>query len=75
MVVNNQQHMRQTVHIINKKSNSRFTVKEGHDAKNVYAIQNWSIINTNEFVSTYTEGVIAFSMVPTHYLHQYSNFK
>jgi hypothetical protein len=58
MVVNHQQHMHQTVHTINKKSNSRFTVKEGHDANNLDATQNWSITNNNESVSTYSEGVI-----------------
>jgi hypothetical protein len=60
MVVNPQQHMHQTVHTINNKSNSRFTVKEGHGAYNLDATQNWSIANSNEFVSKYTEGVIAF---------------
>jgi hypothetical protein len=40
MVVNPQQHMHQAVHTINKKSNSRFIVKEGHDAKNLDATQN-----------------------------------
>jgi hypothetical protein len=40
MVVNPQQHMHQAVHTINKKSNSRFTVKEGHDAKNPDTTQN-----------------------------------
>jgi hypothetical protein len=40
MVLNPQQHMHQSVHTINKKSNSRSTVKEGHDAKNLDATQN-----------------------------------
>jgi hypothetical protein len=40
MVVNPQQHMHQTVHTLNKTSNSRFTVEEGHDAKNLKATQN-----------------------------------
>jgi hypothetical protein len=40
MVVNPQQHMHETVHTINKNSNSRFTLKEGHDANNVDATQN-----------------------------------
>jgi hypothetical protein len=51
MVVNPQQHLHKTVHTINKKSNSRFIVKEGHNAKNVDAPQNWSITKTNQFVS------------------------
>jgi hypothetical protein len=37
MVVNHQQHMHQAVYTINKKSNSRFTVKEGHDTNNLDA--------------------------------------
>jgi hypothetical protein len=60
MAVNPQQHMHQTVHTINKKSNSGFTVKEGQDAKNVDATQNWSITNNNELISKYAEGMIAF---------------
>jgi hypothetical protein len=60
MVVNPQQHMHQAVHTINKKSNSRFTVKKGRDAKNLDATQNWSATKTNEFISKYAEGVIAF---------------
>jgi hypothetical protein len=60
MVVNPQQHMHQAVHTINKKSNSIFTVKEGHDAKNIDATQNWSATKTNLFISKYTEGMIAF---------------
>jgi hypothetical protein len=49
--VNPQQHMNQAVHAIKKKSNSRFTVKEGHDAKNLNATQNWSATKTNLFIS------------------------
>jgi hypothetical protein len=60
MLVNPQQDMHQTVHTINKKSNSRFTVKEGHDANNLDATQNWSVINTNEFVSKYAGTMISF---------------
>jgi hypothetical protein len=60
IVVTPQQYMHQTVHTINKKSNSRFTVKEGHGAKNLDATQNWSITNINEFVSQYAEGMISF---------------
>jgi hypothetical protein len=60
MVVNPQQHMHQDVHTINKKSKSRFTVKEGHDAKNIDAPQNWSATKTNLFISKYAEGVITF---------------
>jgi hypothetical protein len=60
MVVNPQQHLHQAVHTINKKSNSRLTVKEGHDAKNFDATQNWSAIKTDLFISKYTEGMIAF---------------
>jgi hypothetical protein len=66
MVVNPQQHMHNTLHTLhtlhtlNKKYNSRFTVKEGHHANNLDATQNWSITNTNEFASKYTEGVISF---------------
>jgi hypothetical protein len=60
MVVNPQQHMHQAVHTINKKSNSRFTVKDGHDAKNLGATQNGSATKTNLFISKYTEGMIAF---------------
>jgi hypothetical protein len=40
MVVNPKQHMHQTVHTIDKNSNSRCTVKEGHDAKNLDATKN-----------------------------------
>jgi hypothetical protein len=40
MVVNPQQHMYQTVHTINKNSNSRFTVKEFRGATNLDATQN-----------------------------------
>jgi hypothetical protein len=58
MVVNPQQHMHQAVHTINKKSNSRFTVKEGNGAKNLDATQNWSTTKTNEFIYKYTEGMI-----------------
>jgi hypothetical protein len=46
------------VHTINKKSNSRFTVKEGHDAKNLDATQHWSS-KKNLFISKYAEGMIA----------------
>jgi hypothetical protein len=60
MVVNPQQHMHQAVHTINKKSNSRFTGKEGHDAKTLDATQNWSATKTNLFISKYAEGMIAF---------------
>jgi hypothetical protein len=60
MVVNPQQHMHQAVHTINKKFNSRFTVKEGHDAKNLDATQNWSATKANEFISKCAEGMIAF---------------
>jgi hypothetical protein len=60
MVVNPQQHMHQAVHTINKKSNWRFTLKEGRDANNLDATQNWSATKTNEFISKYAEGVIAF---------------
>jgi hypothetical protein len=60
MAVNPQQHMHQTVHTINKKSNSRCTVKEGHDANNLGITQSWSITYTNLFLSKYAEGVIAF---------------
>jgi hypothetical protein len=60
MVLNLQQHMHQTVHTINKKYNSRFTVKEGHDAKNLDATHNWSITNNNDFISKYAEGMISF---------------
>jgi hypothetical protein len=59
MVVNPQQHMHQVVHTINKNSNSRFTVKEGHDAKNLDATQNWSATKTNLFMYKYAEGMIA----------------
>jgi hypothetical protein len=60
MVVNPQQHMHQAIHPLNKKSNSRFTVKEGHDAKNLNATQNWSATKTDEFISKYADGMIAF---------------
>jgi hypothetical protein len=60
MIVNPQQHVYQAVHTINKKSNSRFTVKEGRDADNLDATQNWSTTKTTEFISKYTEGMIAF---------------
>jgi hypothetical protein len=60
MVANPQQYMHQTIHTINKKSDSRLTVKEGRDAKSLDATQNWSICNTNEFVSTYVDGMISF---------------
>jgi hypothetical protein len=60
MVVNPQQYMHQTVHTINKTYNSRFTVKEVHDAKNLDATQKWSVTNTNESISKYAEGVISF---------------
>jgi hypothetical protein len=60
MVVNPQQHMYQAVHTISKNSNSRFTVKEGHDANNLDATQNWSATKTNLFMSKYAEGMIAF---------------
>jgi hypothetical protein len=59
MVVNTHQHMHKTVHTINRKSNSRFTVKEGHDDKNLVETHNWSNTNTNEFVSKYAEGMIS----------------
>jgi hypothetical protein len=51
IVVNPQQHMHQAVHTINKKSNSRLTMKEGYDAKNLDATQNWSANKTNLFIS------------------------
>jgi hypothetical protein len=60
MVVNHQQHMHQTVHTINKKLNSRFTVKEVHYTNNLDASHSWYVTNTNEFVSKYAEGIIAF---------------
>jgi hypothetical protein len=60
MVVNPQQRMHQAVHTINKKSNSRFTVKDGLDAKNMDATQKWPTTQTNEFISKYAEGSIAF---------------
>jgi hypothetical protein len=60
MVVNPQQHMYQVVHTINKKSNSIFTVKEGHDANNIDITQNWSTTKTNLFISKHAEGMIAF---------------
>jgi hypothetical protein len=60
MVASPQKHMHQAVHTKNKKSNSRFTVKEGHDAKNLDATQNWSATKTNEFISKYAEGMITF---------------
>jgi hypothetical protein len=60
MVVNPQQHMHQAVHIINKKSNSIFTVKECHGEKNLDATQNWSTTKRNYFISKYSLGVIAF---------------
>jgi hypothetical protein len=56
MVVNIQQHMHQAVHTINKKSNSRFTLKEGHDAKNLDVTQNWSATKTNLSISLYAGG-------------------
>jgi hypothetical protein len=62
MVVNTQQHMHQAVHTINKKSNSRLTVKEGHDANNLGAIQNWSATKTNLFISKYAERMIDFQL-------------
>jgi hypothetical protein len=52
--------MHQAVHTIKKKSTSIFTVKEGHDVKNIDATQNWSTTKTNEFISKYAEGMIAF---------------
>jgi hypothetical protein len=52
--------MHQAVQKINKKSNSRFKVKEGHDAKNLDATQNWSTTKINKFISKYAEGLIAF---------------
>jgi hypothetical protein len=52
--------MYQIIHTINKKSNSRFTMNEGHDATHLDVAQNWSVTNTNEFVSKYTEGMISF---------------
>jgi hypothetical protein len=60
MVVNTQQHINQAVHTINKKSNSRCTVKEGHDAKNIGATKNWSTTKTKLCMSKYAEGIIAF---------------
>jgi hypothetical protein len=60
MVVNHQKQMHQAVQTINKRSNSIFTVKEGRDAKNLEATQNWSATKTNEFISKYAEGMIAF---------------
>jgi hypothetical protein len=57
MVVNPKQHMHQAVHTINKNSSSRFTVKEGHDAKKIDATQNWSATKTNLFISKYAEGM------------------
>jgi hypothetical protein len=60
MVVNPHQHMHQAVHTINKKSNSRFTVKEVNDANNLDATQNWSATKTNLFISKYAEEMIAF---------------
>jgi hypothetical protein len=59
MVMNSQQNMHQAFYTINKKYNSRFTVKDGHDAKNINATQNWSTTKTNEFISRYAEGMIA----------------
>jgi hypothetical protein len=60
MVVDPQQHIYQAVHTINKKSNLRFTEKEGQDANNLDATQNWSATKTNLLISKYAEGVIAF---------------
>jgi hypothetical protein len=60
MVVNPQQHMHKTLHTIYNKSNPRFTMKEGYNAKNLDAAQNWSVTKTNEFISKYAEGVITF---------------
>jgi hypothetical protein len=60
IVVNPKQHMHQAVHTINKKSNSIFTTKEGHDAKNLDTTQNWSTTKTNEFISKYAERMITF---------------
>jgi hypothetical protein len=59
IVVNPQKYMHHAVHIINKKSNPRFTVKEGHDSNNLDATQNWSVTKTNKFISKYAEGMIA----------------
>jgi hypothetical protein len=63
MVVNPQQHMYQAVHTISKKSNYRFTVTEGHNAKNLDATQHWSATKTKLFISKYAEGVIAFQWI------------
>jgi hypothetical protein len=60
MVVHSQQHTNQNVHTINKKSNSRFAVKEGYDTQNLDATKNWSTTKTNEFIYKYAEGMIAF---------------
>jgi hypothetical protein len=60
MVANPEQHLHQAVHTIKKKSNSIFTVKEGHDAKNLDATQNWSATKTNLSIYKYAEGMIAF---------------
>ena len=60
MVVNPQQHMHKTADTINKKSNSRFAMKEGHDAKALNATQMWSLTATNQLVSKYAEGMISF---------------
>jgi hypothetical protein len=54
--------MHQAVHTINNKYNSRFTVKEGHDAKNLDATK------TNLFMSKYAEGMITFQW-NTHSLY------
>jgi hypothetical protein len=35
-------------------------VKEGQDVTNLDATQNWSVTNTDEFLSTYAERVISF---------------
>jgi hypothetical protein len=69
MVVNPQQHMHQTVHTINKKSDSIFTLEEGHYANNVDATQNWSVTSTHQFISKYAEGFDLLSMVLMWYLH------
>jgi hypothetical protein len=60
MVVNPQQHMQQIVHTINRKFNSRFTMKEGHNANNLDATHNWYVTNNNEFISKYAEGMTSF---------------
>jgi hypothetical protein len=50
--------MHQSFYTINKMSNSRFTVKEGHDANNLDATHNWSATKTHLFISKYVEGMI-----------------